>query len=136
VLDEAGYSGSTWIDRGVPTAELAKLLGDGGPIGKRSRLFTVELMPAPSGFRPPVAGRSSMARRTPVMSMRELRERVGRTQGDVARRIAMTQPQLSRVEARSDHLTSTLRKFVRALGGRVEIVAHLKKGARVVLRGV
>ena len=70
-----------------------------------------------------------------AMSLRELRESVGRTQRDIARQIEMTQPQLSRVEARSDHLTSTLRKYVGALGGRIEIVVHLKN-TRVVLRGV
>jgi hypothetical protein len=47
----------------------------------------------------------------------------------------MTQPQLSRVEARRDHLTSTLRKYIRALGGRIEVVA-IVKGTRIVLRNV
>ena len=76
-----------------------------------------------------------IARGQTAMSLRELRESVGRTQRAIARRVEMTQPQLSRIEARSDHLTSTLRKYVRALGGRIEIVVHLKS-VRVVLRGV
>ena len=70
-----------------------------------------------------------------ALSLQALRERFGRTQGDVARRVSMTQSQLSRVEARRDHLTSTLRKFVRALGGQIEIVAVVK-GTRIVLRDV
>jgi len=72
---------------------------------------------------------------TLAMSLQALRERVGRTQGEVARRVSMTQPQLSRVEARRDHLTSTLRKYIRALGGRIEVVA-IVKGTRIVLRNV
>jgi predicted transcriptional regulator len=70
-----------------------------------------------------------------ALSLRALRERFGRTQGDVAKRVSMTQSQLSRVEARRDHLTSTLRRFVRALGGQIEIVAVVK-GARIPLRDV
>jgi len=69
------------------------------------------------------------------MSLRELRKAAGRTQDDVAARVAMTQPQLSRVETRTDHLISTLRRYVRALGGRIEIVAHVN-GGRIILRGV
>jgi hypothetical protein len=70
-----------------------------------------------------------------AMTLRGLRESVGRTQGDVARGVSMTQPQLSRVEGRRDHLTSTLRKYVRALGGKIEVAAIIK-GERIVLRDV
>jgi hypothetical protein len=69
------------------------------------------------------------------MTLRALRESVGRTQGDVARRVSMTQPQLSRVEGRRDHLTSTLRKYVQALGGKIEVAAVVK-GARIILLDV
>jgi hypothetical protein len=44
----------------------------------------------------------------------------------------MTQPKLSRVEARSDHLISTLRRYVHALGGEIEVVAVVD-GARIAL---
>ena len=70
-----------------------------------------------------------------AMTLRALRESVGRTQGDVARGVSMTQPQLSRVEGRRDHLTSTLRKYVQALGGKIEVAA-IVKGERIVLRDV
>ena len=66
------------------------------------------------------------------MTLRGLRESVGRTQGEVASRVSMTQPQLSRVETRRDHLLSTLRRYVEALGGHVEVVAVVK-GTRVIL---
>lgn len=59
------------------------------------------------------------------MTLRELREAMKKTQSDVARSTAMSQPQLSRFEGRRDHLTSTLRRYVRALGGEIEVVARL-----------
>jgi hypothetical protein len=69
------------------------------------------------------------------VTLRALRESVGRTQGEVATRVAMTQPQLSRVEARRDHLISTVRKYVRALDGQIEVAA-IVNGSRFVLRDV
>jgi hypothetical protein len=71
----------------------------------------------------------------PTMTLRALRDSVRKTQGDVARATKMSQPQLSRLEGRRDHLISTLRKYVRALGGDVEVVA-LVGGRRVTLRDV
>jgi predicted transcriptional regulator len=70
-----------------------------------------------------------------AMNLQQLREHVRKTQGDIARKAAVTQPQLSRIEGRRDHLVSTLRKYVRALGGDIQVVAEI--GAeRIVLRDV
>jgi DNA-binding XRE family transcriptional regulator len=60
-----------------------------------------------------------------AMNLQQLREYVRKTQGDVARKAAVTQPQLSRIEGRRDHLVSTLRKYVRALGGDIRVVAEI-----------
>lgn len=70
-----------------------------------------------------------------VMNLRMLRDSVGKTQGELAHAASMTQSQLSRIERRTDHLISTIRKYVGALGGQVEICA-LIKGRRIVLRDV
>ena len=70
-----------------------------------------------------------------AMNLQQLREHVRKTQGDVARRAAVTQPQLSRIEGRRDHLVSTLRKYVRALGGDICVVAEIGV-ERIVLRDV
>ena len=70
-----------------------------------------------------------------TMTLRGLRDSVRKTQGDVARATAMSQPQLSRLEGRRDHLISTLRKYVRALGGEIEVVV-LIDGRRIGLRDV
>jgi len=57
------------------------------------------------------------------MNLRALRESLGKTQDEVASLTEMTQSQLSRLERRDDHLISTLRRYVRALGGALEVIA-------------
>ncbi|HEX3129333.1 MAG TPA: helix-turn-helix transcriptional regulator [Thermoanaerobaculia bacterium] len=66
------------------------------------------------------------------MDLRELREAMGLTQGELANRIEITQSQLSKLERRDDHRISTLRRYVQALGGSLEICAVVN-GKRVKL---
>ena len=126
------------VSEGLTAQELRGLLvpAQRGTSRDRSAVFTAEL--TPSG-RPGRKDRSAMTtpKAPPVipMTLRALRASMARTQGEMARRMAMTQPQLSRVEARRDHLISTLRKYVRALGGRIEVAA-LVDGTRIVLQDV
>lgn len=61
------------------------------------------------------------------VSLKELRQILELTQAEVGESAAMTQSELSRLEARSDHLTSTLRRYVEALGGRLEVSAVFGK---------
>jgi predicted transcriptional regulator len=69
------------------------------------------------------------------INLRRLREALGETQVEVAARAAMTQPELSRLENASDYRLSTLRRYVKALGGEIEIFAVVK-GKRIALHGV
>lgn len=57
------------------------------------------------------------------MDLRAIRELIGKTQGDVAEATEMTQSEVSRLERRADVRLSTLKRFVEALGGEVEIFA-------------
>ncbi len=57
------------------------------------------------------------------LTLNGLRKKLELTQVEVGRGAKMTQSELSRLESRDDHLTSTLRRYVEALGGRLEIVA-------------
>ncbi|NJL28944.1 MAG: helix-turn-helix transcriptional regulator [Thermoanaerobaculia bacterium] len=57
------------------------------------------------------------------MDLRALREAAGLTQDELAARVEITQSQLSKLERREDHRVSTLRRYVEALGGHLEIVA-------------
>jgi predicted transcriptional regulator len=69
------------------------------------------------------------------MNLRSLRESLGKTQDEIAHLADVTQSQLSKIERREDHLISTLRRYVRALGGEIEVIAVV--GAkRIALRGV
>ncbi len=67
--------------------------------------------------------------------LRAVREAAGLKQVEAAKLAAMTQGEVSRLENRGDYRLSTLRRFVQALGGRLEVIAHV--GDKIVkLRGV
>jgi hypothetical protein len=57
------------------------------------------------------------------LSLAELRRELGVTQVDLARAAEIAQSQVSTLENRDDHLVSTLRRHVRALGGDLEVIA-------------
>jgi predicted transcriptional regulator len=69
------------------------------------------------------------------LTLRELRELSGKTQVEIAKVTKMTQGELSRAERREDHLLSTLKRYIEALGGEMEIAAVFGD-RRVRLRGV
>jgi hypothetical protein len=69
------------------------------------------------------------------LTLQELRQGLDLTQVDAARAAQMTQPELSRLESRGDHRISTLRRYVEALGGRLEVAAVFG-GRRVKLTEV
>jgi predicted transcriptional regulator len=70
-----------------------------------------------------------------AMELRELREEAGKTQAEVAEIAEMTQSELSKFERRDDHRLSTLRRYVNALGGELEVVAVFDH-KRIALRGI
>jgi hypothetical protein len=72
-----------------------------------------------------VAARVSAAQAT--LTLKALRQELELTQAQVGAAAAMTQSELSRLEAREDHLTSTLRRYVEALGGKLEVSAVFGK---------
>jgi DNA-binding XRE family transcriptional regulator len=69
------------------------------------------------------------------LNLRAVRELAGKTQVELAKAAGATQGEISTAERRSDHLVSTLRRYVTALGGELEVVARF--GDKTVkLRGV
>jgi len=56
-----------------------------------------------------------------ALTLRELRQGLELTQLQVAQSADMTQSELSRIESRADHRISTLRRYVEALGGELEV---------------
>ena len=60
-----------------------------------------------------------------VGSLRELREIAGKTQIDVAAALKIKQPSVSKIENQTDMYLSTLRGYVEAIGGELELVVRL-----------
>lgn len=59
------------------------------------------------------------------LTLREVREIVGVSQVTAAQAINTTQSEISKIETRNDLKVSTLFDYVDALGGDLEIVAHI-----------
>jgi DNA-binding XRE family transcriptional regulator len=62
------------------------------------------------------------------MLLAEIRQAVGMTQEEVAATLGIKQPTLSRLESQHDMQVSTLQRLVEALGGKLEVIAHLPGG--------
>jgi DNA-binding XRE family transcriptional regulator len=81
--------------------------------------------------------RARLVRRGPAgkrVSLRALREGLGKTQTELAEALGMTQGEVSRLEARGDVLVSTLSRYAEALGGELETTVVLPKtGHRIRL---
>ncbi len=77
-----------------------------------------------SRARPDVRTREIIAE----MLLAQIRKSVGLTQEDLAAALGITQPSLSKLEGQDDMQISTLRRLIEALGGQLEIIAHLPRG--------
>jgi len=60
-----------------------------------------------------------------VSGLRELRMTAGKAQADVATALRIKQPSVSKVENQTDMYVSTLRAYVEAIGGRLELIVRL-----------
>ncbi len=63
--------------------------------------------------------------RQEVTGLRELRMIAGKAQADVATALHIKQPSVSKVENQNDMHLSTLRAYVKAIGGKLELVVRL-----------
>ena len=59
----------------------------------------------------------------------ELRTALGVSQDELGQLLKRKQAAISRLERRSDMHVSTLREFVKALGGRLELIASFPEGS-------
>jgi len=69
------------------------------------------------------------------MALQDLRKALELTQEEVAAELHMKQGNLSRLEKRSDLMISTLRKYIEAMGGRLNIVAEFPDRPPVNIAG-
>ena len=63
-----------------------------------------------------------------AMVLTELRKHSDLTQEELAEKLGIKQPTLSRLEGQSDMQISTLCRFIEAIGGNLELIAHLPNG--------
>ncbi len=62
-----------------------------------------------------------------VESLRELRQLVGKAQADIAAALKIKQPSVSKIEKQTDMYLSTLRSYVEAIGGELELTVKLPR---------
>ena len=67
-----------------------------------------------------------------VEGLRELRQIAGKAQADIATALNIKQPSVSKIEKQADMYLSTLRSYIEAIGGQLELVVKLPE--RPVLR--
>jgi hypothetical protein len=63
--------------------------------------------------------------RQEVESLRQLRQIAGKAQLDIATALKIKQPSVSKIEKQTDMYLSTLRSYVEAIGGELELVVKL-----------
>lgn len=73
------------------------------------------------------------ARAAELATLKDLRQAVARTQEELAATLGVGQDTISRLEKRSDMLLSTLRRYVEAMGGKLELVAQFPNRPPVVI---
>jgi transcriptional regulator with XRE-family HTH domain len=59
----------------------------------------------------------------------EIRELMGKSQSEIAKKLGIKQPSLSKLEKQTDIQISTLQRIVEALGGTLEVTAQFPNGA-------
>ena len=62
------------------------------------------------------------------MLLAQIRKQMGLTQKQLANALNIKQPTLSKIESRQDMQIGTLSRIIEALGGELELIAHLPGG--------
>ena len=69
-----------------------------------------------------------------VESLRELRQATGKAQAEIAAALKIKQPSVSKIEKQADMYISTLRSYVEAIGGELELTVRLPSRPPLRLR--
>ncbi|MER8434372.1 XRE family transcriptional regulator [Mesorhizobium caraganae] len=64
-----------------------------------------------------------------VETLGELRRAAGRAQAEIASVLKIKQPSVSKIEKQTDMYLSTLKSYIEAIGGQLELVVHLPSRA-------
>jgi transcriptional regulator with XRE-family HTH domain len=71
-----------------------------------------------------------------VEGLKALRKAAGKAQGDIASSLNISQPSVSKIEKQADMYLSTLRNYVEAVGGDLELVVRFPKQEPIHLSGL
>ena len=71
-----------------------------------------------------------------VEGLRALRQIAGKAQADVAAALKIKQPSVSKIENQADMHLSTLRSYVEAVGGELELTVRLPKQPAVLIHAL
>jgi DNA-binding transcriptional regulator YiaG len=63
------------------------------------------------------------------MHLQELRRARQLSQEELAERLGASQPEVSKMEGRADMYVSTIRRYIEAMGGELDIVARFPDGS-------
>jgi hypothetical protein len=69
-----------------------------------------------------------------IEGLRELRKIAGKAQAEIAAALNIKQPSVSKIEKQADMYLSTLRSYVEAIGGELDLVIRLPTGPALRLR--
>jgi transcriptional regulator with XRE-family HTH domain len=76
------------------------------------------------------------ALRDEVESLQALRKAAGKAQSEIASTLRISQPSVSKIEKQTDMYLSTLRNYVEAVGGDLELVVRFPKQEPLHLHGL
>lgn len=74
--------------------------------------------------------------RQEVEGLRELRRLAGNAQAQIASSMGIRQPSVSKIEQQADMYLSTLRSYVEAVGGTLDLIVSLPDHAPIHLRSL
>lgn len=82
---------------------------------------------------PPKRRAKVTARAGELATLKDLRLAAAQTQQDLALALGVRQDTISRLEQRSDMLLSTMRRYVEAMGGRLDLVVKFPNRPSMVI---
>jgi DNA-binding XRE family transcriptional regulator len=91
-----------------------------------------ELSALPPERQEAIAARSAQIRLEEI-TLRHLREKLGLSQSELAERLDVQQPAISKLERRQNLELNTLRSVVNALGGTIEIIVRVPDREPILL---
>jgi DNA-binding XRE family transcriptional regulator len=106
-----------------------------GKAGEMGRTLDEVMATLPAERREAVEARFR-ALKDDVEGLRALREIAGKAQAEVATALGIKQPSVSKVEKQTDMYLSTLRSYVEAVGGTLDLVVTLPNHAPLRLKSV